>query len=264
MNANLVTSLSKLRQDMSPGFDPRVLSLELASDPLPRLHQFYGAGHVYELGENQSQLEVYPASQMVRYASEDVNVSFPTQREAATQGSVVFDAGDYETTEHRTMVVNRDGGITLFVNSCNSLPAPETNDEAVDEYPDLLGCRSGGAASDTQLCLSCQGRGEILPEPVSALPESSAPESAIEHEAPTNTKAETNKGDRVVITGRAGRDPWLVQTKTGAPVAKSPLAEHVMDRETKSNVMTHRRYFSLPRPGGNGQRQDGDTLKVAG
>lgn len=71
-----------------------------------------------------------------------------------------------------------------------------------------------------------------------ALPQSEPPTlntPTIQPDTEHQTSPET--GERVIVTGRAGREPRLAETKTGIPVAKFPLAEKVEEGTIWHNVV---------------------------
>lgn len=222
--------------DTSPRFDPEELGAHLVAMPVDRLHHSHGRGYRYAMGEYpetpQADLEVYPDSGMIRYTSEGTHIAM-TDKDVSVQFTdegVLFDSRT--DNEHRTLVISSMGEAMLVV----SRPGLNSEDRQVEGF---LKARDAEIVED-----SSQSHAPEISEPSQQIAPWEEPEPATqtpqpEQQAATNTKPETVSGDRIVVTGRAGRAPRLAETKGGVPVARFPLAEHGIDESGNEVTIWH-------------------------
>ena len=171
---------------------PHVLEIEdsLTGPREQIVHRHYKEGNRYELRRDETgvtDLEMYPNGSVVRFVSPSVEVTVSGLRHYEISGEgVVFHSRS--ETDKTMMRVTRDGDLTFAVSQKPRVQEERTAIE--DELPDR------------------------------AEPQQTAVDPS------SNTKEETERKERVEITGRVGRDPRLTKTKGGTDVAKFSLAEH--------------------------------------
>lgn len=192
-------------RDMSAASDQA-----LASASHPIVSQAHGEGRRYPVGgqydDPQGWLDVYPASGFVRWQSAGIGLGgqFPDPPYVEAD-RLVFSAESEH--EFRSMTVTDQGEVTLFV-----APNPPVRE------PDVIGQALAQADHDDRLITEAMATQKI------AADQSKPIETNIK--TASNTKPETERGERVEIPGRVGRDPRLRETAKGVKIAKFPLAEH--------------------------------------
>jgi hypothetical protein len=182
----------------------------LASASHPIVSQAHGEGRRYPVGgaydEPQGWLDVYPTSGFVRWQSEGTAIGgrFPDPP-FVERDRLVFSAES--ETEFRTMTVTDQGEVTLFLAPVPPLREPDPIDQAFVR-----------SLADERLIAEAMAKQPIAAD--QPKPEESNIKTA------SNTKAETERGERVELSGRVGRDPRVRETAKGTLIAKFPLAEH--------------------------------------
>jgi hypothetical protein len=186
--------------DMSPVFDATELGYHLAATPNRRLHETFGESYHYSLGPDTE----HPSADLTVYPDAKM-IRLTSEGMSIAMRSDTMGA------------VYSDDGVSF-------------SDRTEREYRHL----TIGSRGEVTLFV-CPQRDETLiqaPTQTEVSPSNTTPTP----EQQTNPE----KGDRVVVVGRAGRDPRVAETKTGVLVAKFPLAEKAEERTLWHNVVAFR------------------------
>jgi len=270
-----------MSSEVSPRFDPDELGAHLSAFPVKRIHQVHGEGYRYAVGglpeESIGDLSVFPDAGFLIYVTEGAHMTMRDQPLSAEflPSAVVFNAQTEQT--YQTLTVNRFGEAVMVVSAKDGIS--QADREVADRLSERQTATRNGyvQAQDAEIVEE-----QVTPEPPPGAinadttlvshqpdpweePEASTPANDTDHQTATNTHPELNRGERIVVTGRAGRDPRLAETKGGIVVAKFPLGEHGLDASGTDVTIWHNVVgFRQKAQEIVETVKKGDTVKVAG
>ncbi len=224
----------------------------LASDGRQLFSQTHGEGLRYAIDgmydDPQGYLEIFPQNGVVRYQGEGISIAgqFPEHPYIEADRLVFSSESEHES---RSLIVTDQGEVTLFI-----APRPPLAE------PDELG-RLIAASDQIEREINVIAKSALHPETIATDQQPEPPKANTE--TTMDTKAETERKQRIEVTGRAGREPKIQETAKGTKIAKFPLAEHPEGDEGPTKWHTIVAFKDLAQKVSDTVKK-GDEVKVIG